>query len=45
MATLTREASLTITITSHNISKTISITQEKAVYGKLKVQFNIDTSN
>lgn len=45
VATLTREASLTITITSHNVSKIISITQEKAIYGKLKVQFNIDTSN
>lgn len=45
VATLTREASLTITITSHNISKTISITQEKATYGKLKVQFNINTSH
>lgn len=45
VATLNREASLTITVTSHNISKTISITQEKAAYGKLKVQFNIDTSS
>ena len=45
VATLNREASLTITITSHNISKTISITQEKATYGKLKVQFNINTSH
>lgn len=45
VATLIREASLTITITSHNITKTISITQEKATYGKLKVQFNVDTTN
>ena len=45
VATLNREASLLITIASHNISKTISITQEKAVYGKLKVQFNINTSH
>lgn len=45
MATLTREASLIITITSHNVSKTISITQEKSTYGKLKVQFNINTSH
>lgn len=45
VATLNREASLTITVTSHNISKIISITQEKTTYGKLKVQFNIDTSS
>lgn len=45
IATLNREASLLITITSHSISKTISITQEKSTYGKLKVQFNINTSN
>lgn len=45
VATLNREANLIITITSHSISKTISITQEKATYGKLKVQFNINTSH
>ena len=44
-ATLNREASLLITVTSHNTSKTISITQEKATYGKLKVQFNVNTSH
>lgn len=45
VATLNREANLLITVTCHNISKTISITQEKAPYGKLKVQFNINTSH
>lgn len=45
VATLNREASLLITVTSHNTSKTISITQEEAAYGKLKVQFNVNTSH
>lgn len=45
VATLNREANLTIIVTSQNVSKTISITQEKATYGKLKVQFNINTSH
>ena len=45
VATLNREANLLITIASHSISKTISITQEEAAYGKLKVQFNVNTSH
>lgn len=45
VATLNREASLLITITSHSTSKTISITQEEAAYGQLKAQFNVNTSH
>lgn len=45
MATLNREANLTIIVTSQNVSKTILITQEKSTYGKLQIQFNVITDH